>query len=88
MIPWETLGEKSEEGLTRKVPACMLQDDGVPIKIGTKAEVLQESKCMYFRFQRPGSPPVVAPFGLLKIRVISTGEEGWTFRSAVDYEQK
>jgi len=88
MIPWETLEEKSEEGLTRKVPACMLQGDGVPIKIGTKVEVLQESECMYFRLQRPGNPPVVAPFGLLKIRVISTGEEGWTFRSAVDYDKK
>lgn len=85
MIPWNA---KIESGLTKKVPACLLQGDGIPIKVGTKVEVLQESECMYFRLQRPGNPPVVAPFGLLKIRVISTGEEGWTFRSAVDYDKE
>jgi len=85
MIPWNA---KIESGLTKKVPACLLQGDGIPIKVGTKVEVLQESECMYFRLQRPGNPPVVAPYGLLKIRVISTGEEGWTFRTSVDYDQE
>ena len=85
MIPWQAA---ITSGLTKKVPACLLQGDGVPIKLGTKVEVLQVSECMYFRLQRPGNPPVVAPFGLLKIRVISTGEEGWTFRSSVDYDKE
>ncbi len=85
MIPWQAA---ITSGLTKKVPACLLQGDGVPIKVGTKVEVLQESECMYFRLQRPGNPPVVAPVGLLKIRVISTGEEGWTFRSSVDYDEE
>ena len=85
MIPWQAA---ITSGLTKKVPACLLQGDGVPIKVGTKVEVLQESECMYFRLQRPGNPPVVAPVGLLKIRVISTGEEGWTFSSSVDYDEE
>ena len=85
MIPWQAA---ITSGLTKKVPACLLQGDGVPIKIGAKVEVLEESACMYFRLQRPGNPPVVAPFGLLKIRVISTGEVGWTFRTSVDYDEE
>ena len=64
---------------------CVLQEsEGSQLQIGTKVEVLDEARCLYVRLNSVEGAPKSYSTGIMRIRVVETGEEGWTWSKAVD----
>lgn len=76
---WSTMNLKK---LSMKLNSCVLDEKGNPVEIGTKAIVLEKAKCEEVIYKT--KPPMTFPMGMVKIRVIDTGEEGWTWSGAVN----
>ena len=67
-----------------KAEFCVIDEvQGVPFTSGEKVEVIEEARCMNIYHMRPGESPVRHVMGFTKVRVISTGQEGWTFSKVV-----
>ena len=64
---------------------CMVHiKDSSPIDSGLEVEVIDEATCNWSRFVGSNGVPRILEIGLLKIKVKSTGEEGWVFKQAVN----
>ena len=64
---------------------CMINEtDGIPIKIDTKVEFIEDARCFHTYFTSLDGIPHKYIIGLVKIRIPETSEEGWTWISAVD----
>ena len=46
-------------------------------------EILEEASCLYTLFQEEGRAPGQYFVGITKVRIIDTGEIGWTWSNAV-----
>ena len=58
--------------------------DSTRIAEGLKVEVIDEATCNWSRFVGSNGVPRILEIGLLKIKVKSTGEEGWVFKQAIE----
>ena len=66
---------------------CVISSTGSQLKAGEKVEIVDEARCLNTQYDRgDGSPFRRFPVGLIKIRVISTGQEGWTWSKSVKYD--
>ena len=66
---------------------CVISGKGVELSIGEKVEVIDEARCLKSQFSAgDGTPSRRFPVGLVKIRIISTGQEGWTWTKSVEFE--
>ena len=66
---------------------CVISSTGSQLAVGEKVEIIQEARCLNTQYDRgDGSPFRRFPIGLIKIRVISTGQEGWTWSKSVKYD--
>ena len=64
---------------------CMVHiKDSSPIDSELEVEVIDEATCNWSRFVGSNGVPRILEIGLLKIKVKSTGEEGWVFKQAVN----
>ena len=77
---WSTIKLKK---LSMKYNSCVLDENGNSIEIGTKVLVLEKANCDQVIYN-PAEPPVAFRTGMVKIRVIDTGQEGWTWSTAAD----
>ena len=77
---WSTIKLKK---LSMKYNSCVLDENGNSVEIGTKVLVLEKANCDQVIYN-PAEPPVVFRTGMVKIRVIDTGQEGWTWSTAAD----
>ena len=68
---------------------CIVSGEGVPMQIGQKVEIIDEARCLKSQYTRgDGTPFRRFPAGLIKIRIISTGQEGWVWTTSVEFESK
>ena len=75
------LGETNET----KQQFCMVHiKDSTPLEKDIEVEVIDEATCNWSRFVGTNGIPRILEIGLLKIKVKSTGEEGWVFKQAVN----
>ena len=71
-----------------KVEYCLItESEGVEINIGSKIEVLDEARCLYVWLNSVQGAPKKYSTGIMRIRVVETGEEGWTWSKAVDFKE-
>ena len=61
-----------------------MESEGVEMKIGAKVEVLDEARCLYVLMSSNDGLPRPYTITLMKIRLIETGEEGWTWSKAIE----
>ena len=57
------------------------------MKIGAKVEVLDEARCLYVLMSSNDGLPRPYTITLMKIRLVETGEEGWTWSKAIDSDK-
>ena len=58
------------------------------LQIGEKVEILDEARCLYVRLNTIDGVPRSYTATINQIRVISTGEEGWTWSKAIEFDKK
>ena len=72
-----------EDQAYTKVMTCQVQGEGNPIAIGEPIEIIQEETCTHASFTNKSGLLKHYNVGMFKIRVISTGEEGWVFGASI-----
>ena len=89
---WESFDYKYLAGVSFdgvKEEFCIVSGEGVPLQIGQKVEIIDEARCLKSQYTRgDGTPFMRFPAGLIKIRIISTGQEGWVWTTSVEFESK
>ena len=62
---------------------CVLEGEPKTKAEMTDVEILEEASCLYTLFQEEGRAPGQYFVGITKVRIIDTGEIGWTWSNAV-----
>tara|TARA_B100001750_G_C15519752_1_gene610507 strand:- start:941 stop:1384 length:444 start_codon:yes stop_codon:yes gene_type:complete len=71
----------NSSGDSIKPISCFIEGDGKELSINKEVEVIEEAICTWVLHQKNGFKKYNV--GFKKIRIKSTGEEGWTFSTAV-----
>ena len=71
----------NSSGDSIKPISCFIEGEGKELSINEEVEVIEEAICTWVLHQKNGFKKYNV--GFKKIRIKSTGEEGWTFSSAV-----
>ena len=71
----------NSSGDSIKPISCFIEGDGKELSINEEVEVIEEAICTWVLHQKNGFKKYNV--GFKKIRIKSTGEEGWTFSPAV-----
>ncbi|MFL2746515.1 MAG: hypothetical protein ACJ0A9_04265 [Dehalococcoidia bacterium] len=71
----------NSSGDSIKPISCFIEGDGKELSINAEVEVIEEAICTWVLHQKNGFKKYNV--GFKKIRIKSTGEEGWTFSTAV-----
>ena len=73
--------------VTAKSEFCVFEGAGSKLSIGEKVEIIEEARCLNSQYSADDeSPNRKYPVGLVKIRVLSTGQTGWTWTSSVNFD--
>ena len=73
--------------VTAKSEFCVFKGPGSQLSIGEKVEIIEEARCLNSQYTADDeSPNRKYPVGLVKIRVLSTGQIGWTWTSSVNFD--
>mgnify|MGYP001056305376 FL=1 len=62
---------------------CVLEGESTAITPMTEVEILEEASCIYTLLQEAGRAPGQYFLGRTKVRIIDTGEIGWTWNNAI-----
>ena len=81
---WSTFEYKMLAVYSNRRNHCVIEGRGAPVPLGSKVEVIDEATCFYVRFNEPGESPRTYPMGLMKVRVVDTGQEGWIWNTAIN----
>ena len=69
-----------------KEKGCVVvQANGRPIKMNTEIKFLEDAPCLYSRLTTEDGVPHIYNAGLMKILIVSTGEEVYTWSLAVEF---
>ena len=72
-----------------KVEHCLItESEGAQLQPGTKVEIIDEARCFYVRLNSKDGIPRSYTTTFAQIRVIETGEEGWTWSKAIEFDKK
>ena len=71
----------NSSGDSIKPISCFIEGDGKELSINEEVEVIEEAICTWVLHQKNGFKKYNV--GFKKIRIKSTGDEGWTFSTAV-----
>ena len=71
----------NSSGDSIKPISCFIEGDGKELSIDEEVEVIEEAICTWVLHRKNGFKKYNV--GFKKIRIKSTGEEGWTFSTAV-----
>ena len=79
--------EASGKSRAEKATYCVIREEnGAPLNNGEEIEILTEAICDYIEFF--GTNGYVKFKGkLVKIYILSTGSEGWTWKSSIEYSK-
>lgn len=73
--------------VTAKSEFCVFEGPGSKLSVGEKVEIIEEARCLNSHYSADDeSPNRKYPVGLVKIRVLSTGQTGWTWTSSVNFD--
>ncbi len=73
--------------VTAKSEFCVFEGPGSKLSVGEKVEIIEEARCLNSQYTVDDeSPNRKYPVGLVKIRVLSTGQTGWTWTSSVNFD--
>ena len=73
--------------VTAKSEFCVFEGPGSKLSVGEKVEIIEEARCLNSQYTADDeSPNRKYPVGLVKIRVLSTGQTGWTWTSSVNFD--
>ena len=68
-----------------KVEHCLItESEGAQLQTGTKVEIIDEARCFYVLLNSKDGIPKPYTITLMQIRLIETGEEGWTWSKAIE----
>lgn len=68
-----------------KEKGCVLAEKmGRPVEEGIEIKFLEDAPCIYSRLTTKDGVPRIYNTGLMKILIVSTGEEVWTWSEAVE----
>ena len=68
---------------------CLItESEGSQLEVGTKVEVLEEATCLYVLLNSNDEKPRPYSITLMQIRLVETGEEGWTWSKAIEFDKK
>ena len=71
-----------------KVEHCLItESEGAQLQPGTKVEIIDEARCFYVRLNSKDGIPRSYTTTFAQIRVIETGEEGWTWSKAIELDK-
>ena len=71
-----------------KVEHCLItESEGAQLQPGTKVEIIDEARCFYVRLNSKDGIPKPYTITLVQIRLIETGEEGWTWSKAIELDK-
>jgi len=62
---------------------CVLEGEPTTMTPMTDVEILEEASCLYTLLQEKGMRPGHYFIGIKKVRIIDTGEIGWTWNNAI-----
>tara|TARA_B100000686_G_C16805092_1_gene989392 strand:- start:6705 stop:7142 length:438 start_codon:yes stop_codon:yes gene_type:complete len=62
---------------------CVLEGEPTTMTPMADVEILEEASCLYTLFQEEGRAPGQYFVGITKVRIIDTGEIGWTWSNAI-----
>ena len=68
---------------SQKRDTCVLEGEPTNVSSMTEVEILEESTCLYTFLQEEGKVPAQYFVGLTKIKILETGQIGWTWSKAV-----
>ena len=90
LLLWQSFGYRRIAKDTRtKVEHCtIIESEGTQLQIGAKVEVLDEARCLYVRMVTSDGVPRSFTITIMKIRLLETGAEGWTWSKAVEFDKK
>ena len=72
-----------------KVEHCLItESEGAQLQTGTKVEIIDEARCFYVRLNSKDGIPRSYTTTFAQIRVIETGEEGWTWSKAIEFDKE
>jgi len=72
-----------------KVEHCLItESEGTQLQTGTKVEIIDEARCLYVRLNSNDGLPRPYTVTLVQIRLIETGEEGWTWSKAIEFDKE
>jgi len=72
-----------------KVEHCLItESEGTQLQIGAKVEILDEAKCLYVLLSSNDGLPRPYTITLMQIKVVATGEKGWTWSGAIELDKK
>ena len=72
-----------------KVEHCLItESEGAQLQPGTKVEIIDEARCFYVLLNSKDGIPRSYTTTFAQIRVIETGEEGWTWSKAIEFDKK
>ena len=72
-----------------KVEHCLItESEGAQLQPGTKVEIIDEARCFYVRLNSKDGIPRSYTTTFAQIRVIETGEEGWTWSKAIEFDKE
>jgi len=64
---------------------CLINEaDGTPVKVGSSVEFITDATCFWTYYTSADGIPHRYQIGIVKIRIPETGEEVWTWRSAIE----
>ena len=74
--------------MDRKEETCMINEsDGAQLQVGTEVEVLDEARCLYVRMVTSDGVPRSYTITIMKIRLLETREEGWTWSKSIEFDK-
>ena len=71
---------------TRKEEFCVLSETGVHIPLGASVKIIEEARCLWVLHKVDGQS-YRYNISMSKIRLIETGQEGWTWSKAVNISE-
>jgi len=94
LLLWQSFGYKRIAKDTRtKVEHCTItESEGTQLQIGAKVEILDEARCLYILLK--SNDGLSRPYGngysitLNQIRLVETGELGWTWSKSIEFDKE
>ena len=76
-------------GISAKAKFCVIDEiSGKELQINSKVEIIDESTCLYSRINGSDGVPKHYMIGLIKVRVIDSGTEGWTWTKSINFSEE